>query len=62
MCSTGHPGINKGCHFVGLDIIEIPFDENKRMSISHLKKVISSNIVVVVCSAPQYPHGVVDNI
>jgi len=26
MCVTGHPGINKGCHYVGLDIIQIPTD------------------------------------
>lgn len=32
------------------------------MSISHLKKQISSRTVVVVCSAPQYPYGVVDDI
>lgn len=62
MCTTGHPGINKGCHYVGLDIVQIPFDENKRMSIKHLKQAISSRIVLVVCSAPQYPHGVVDDV
>ena len=62
MCTTGHPGINKGCHYVGMDIIQIPYDENKRMSISHLKSSITSSTVVVVCSAPQYPHGVVDNV
>lgn len=62
MCTSGHPGINKGCSYVGLNIIQIPMDENKRMSIPHLKKVISSKTVVVVCSAPQYPHGVVDNV
>jgi glutamate/tyrosine decarboxylase-like PLP-dependent enzyme len=32
------------------------------MSIHHLKKAISSNTVLVVASAPQYPHGVVDDI
>jgi glutamate/tyrosine decarboxylase-like PLP-dependent enzyme len=26
MCQTGHPGINKGCHYVGLNIVEIPYD------------------------------------
>jgi len=62
MCVTGHPGINKGCDYVGLDIVQIPFDNNKRMSISHLKKAISSKTIVVVCSAPQYPNGVVDDV
>ena len=62
MCTTGHPGINKGCAYVGLDIVQIPFNEKKKMSIKHLKKTISSKTVVVVCSAPQYPHGVVDDI
>lgn len=32
------------------------------MSLKHLKKKISSRTVVVVCSAPQYPHGVVDDV
>ena len=62
MASAGHPGINKGCAYVGLNIIEIPIDENRQMSIPHLKKAISSKTVLVVCSAPQYPHGVVDNV
>ena len=62
MSSAGHPGINKGCDYVGLNVVEIPVDGKKQMSIPHLKKVISSKTVLVVCSAPQYPHGVVDNI
>jgi len=33
-----------------------------RMSLKHLKKAISSKTVVVVCSAPQYPHGKVDDV
>lgn len=62
MCTTGHPAINKGCHYVGLTPVHIPYDENKRMSLKHLKQAITSKTVVVVCSAPQYPHGVVDDI
>lgn len=62
MCVTGHPAINKGCQYVGLTTIQIPCDNNKRMSLSHLKKTISSSTVLVVCSAPQYPHGVVDDV
>lgn len=62
MSSTGHPGINKGCHYVGLNVVEIPVDKDKKMSIKHLKRSISSKTVLVVASAPQYPHGVVDNI
>ena len=38
MCVTGHPGINKGCDYVGLDVLQIPADKYKRMSLSHLKK------------------------
>jgi sphinganine-1-phosphate aldolase len=62
MCTTGHPGINKGCSYVGLEVVQIPYDENKRMSLKHLKSAISSSTVVVVCSAPQYPNGVVDDV
>jgi glutamate/tyrosine decarboxylase-like PLP-dependent enzyme len=32
------------------------------MSIKDLKRKISRSTVVVVASAAQYPHGVVDNI
>ena len=62
MCTTGHPGVNKGCNYVGLNCIQIPYTANKRMSIPHLKKAISSKTIVVVCSAPQYPNGVVDDV
>lgn len=57
MSTAGHPGINKGCHYVGLNVVEIPVDQQKRMSISHLKKHISSKTVLVVASAPQYLSG-----
>jgi sphinganine-1-phosphate aldolase len=60
--SAGHPGINKGCHYVGLNTVEVPVDKDGRMSIPYLKKYISRRTVAVVASAPQYPHGVVDNI
>ncbi len=63
MCTTGHPAINKGCGYVGLDVIQIPYDEKtKKMCLKSLKRAIHSHIVVVVCSAPQYPHGVVDDV
>ena len=62
MCNTGHPAINKGCNYVGLNAVQIPSDENKRMSLKHLKQAISSKTVLVVCSAPQYPNGVVDDV
>ena len=26
MCVSGHPGINKGCYYVGLNCIQIPYD------------------------------------
>ena len=62
MCTTGHPAINKGCDYVGLNAIQIPYDQHRRMSVEHLRKTITSSTVLVVCSAPQYPHGVVDDV
>lgn len=62
MCVTGHPAVNKGCSYVGLDINQVAADKYGRMCLKDLKKKISSSTVVVVCSAPQYPHGVVDNV
>lgn len=32
------------------------------MSLKHLRRAISTKTVVVVCSAPQYPHGKVDDV
>jgi sphinganine-1-phosphate aldolase len=62
MCITGHPGINKGCSYVGLDVVQVASSPDGKMCLKDLKRKISSNTVVVVCSAPQYPHGVVDNV
>ena len=61
MCVIGHPG-NKGCSYVGLNVVQILTDNKKRISLSHLKRAISSKTVVVVCSAPQYPNGVVNDV
>jgi sphinganine-1-phosphate aldolase len=33
MSVTGHPSVHKGCHYVGLNVIEVPMDEDKKMSL-----------------------------
>jgi glutamate/tyrosine decarboxylase-like PLP-dependent enzyme len=42
MCETGHPGINKGCHYVGLNVTQIPYDKNFKMDIKALRKKITT--------------------
>ena len=43
-------------------MVLVPVDENAQADVSEVKKAISSNTVLIVMSAPQYPHGVVDPI
>ncbi len=58
--ATAHPAFPKACHFFGLKYVEAPVDNNYRVNVQEMEKLITPNTVLMVASAPQYPHGVID--
>lgn len=58
---TAHPAFRKACHYLGLEPVSVPVDpESLRALPGPLAAAISPRTVLVVASAPSYPHGVMD--
>lgn len=58
-----HPAFDKAGHYFGLKVIHVPVnEEDKRADVAAMEAAITENTVMIVGSAPAYPHGVVDPI
>ena len=58
--ASAHPAFPKACHFFGLKYVEAPLNEDYRVNVAEMEKLVNANTVLMVCSAPQYPQGVID--
>lgn len=59
---TAHAAFDKACDSFGIKQIKIPVGDDYRADVRAAKKAIGRNTVVVVGSAPTFPHGVIDPI
>jgi sphinganine-1-phosphate aldolase len=57
-----HVAFDKAAHYFGLKIRHVPLDDDFRVDVRELRRMINRNTVLVAASAPQYPHGVIDPI
>ena len=62
LSDTAHAAFHKGAHYFGLDTVIVPVGDDYRCDIDATADAISDRTVLVVGSAPQYPHGVIDPI
>jgi glutamate/tyrosine decarboxylase-like PLP-dependent enzyme len=60
--TTAHVAFDKGAHYFGVKIRRAPVGKDLRVDVRAVKKLINRNTILLVGSAPQYPHGVVDPI
>jgi len=58
--ATVHPAFDKAAAYFGLLIRKAPVDENHCASPAAMEKLINENTILIVCSAPGYPNGVLD--
>ncbi|MGB7872836.1 MAG: aminotransferase class V-fold PLP-dependent enzyme [Anaerolineales bacterium] len=59
---TAHAAFDKASQYFNIKMVHIPVDENFRADVSAARKAITRNTVVVVGSAPAFPHGMIDPI
>lgn len=60
---TAHPAFNKASHYFGVKIVTCKVDpKTYKADLKDLKKKINKNTILMVGSAPQYVHGVIDPI
>uniref|UniRef100_A0A8B9LVC0 sphinganine-1-phosphate aldolase n=2 Tax=Astyanax mexicanus TaxID=7994 RepID=A0A8B9LVC0_ASTMX len=58
-----HAAFDKAAHYFGMKLIHIPLEKKTmKVDVKAMKRAISKNTAMLVCSAPQFPHGIVDPI
>jgi glutamate/tyrosine decarboxylase-like PLP-dependent enzyme len=62
MPDSAHVAFDKAAHYFGVKIRRAKLDADFRVDVRSVKRLINRNTVLLVGSAPQYPHGVVDPI
>lgn len=59
---TVHPAFEKAAHYFDVEAVHVPVDDSFRADVEAASKAVDDNTVLMVGSAPAYPHGVVDPI
>ncbi len=59
---TAHAAFDKAAQYFNIKIIHIPVDANFRADAAAAEKAVTKNTIVMVGSAPSFPHGAVDPI
>jgi sphinganine-1-phosphate aldolase len=59
---TAHAAFDKASQYFNIKMIHIPVDETFRADVDAARKAITRNTVVLVGSAPAFPHGTIDPI
>ncbi|MFK7917672.1 MAG: aspartate aminotransferase family protein [Ilumatobacter sp.] len=62
LAETAHAAFHKAAHNFGLTVRIAPVREDYTADVDAMAALINSNTALVVGSAPQYPHGVQDDI
>lgn len=60
---TAHAAFNKAAEYFGMRLVSVPVDSSSyRADVRAMRRAVTRNTVVLVGSAPQFPHGVIDPI
>ncbi|MBV6394428.1 MAG: putative sphingosine-1-phosphate lyase [Anaerolineales bacterium] len=59
---TAHAAFDKASQYFGIKMVKIPVDANSRADADAVRRAINRNTVVIVGSAPSFPHGAIDPI
>src|SRR5579871_684314 len=60
--ASAHPAFEKAAHYFGVKAVHAPLGPDYAVSLPAVAERISAQTVLLVGSAPAYPHGVVDDI
>ncbi|XP_068424646.1 sphingosine-1-phosphate lyase 1 isoform X2 [Clinocottus analis] len=56
-----HAAFDKAAHYFGMKLVHVPLDKNSmKVDVKAMKRAINKNTAMLVCSTPQFPHGVID--
>ncbi|MBI4674021.1 MAG: aspartate aminotransferase family protein [Chloroflexi bacterium] len=59
---TAHPAFDKAAHYFNLKVVKTPVTAEYKADVNAVRDALTPNTILIVGSAPQYAHGVVDPI
>ncbi len=59
---TAHAAFDKACQYFGIKQVKIPITADYKVDVQAAKRAINNNTIVIVGSAPTFPHGIIDPI
>ncbi len=59
---SAHPALLKGAHYFGVRPIRTPVGPDLRADPEAVRRAVTADTILLVGSAPSYPHGVIDPI
>jgi sphinganine-1-phosphate aldolase len=60
---SAHPAFNKAAHYLGLKTVIVPTEKDTLAAdLEAMGRAITENTIMMVGSAPSYPHGIIDPI
>ena len=62
LARSAHPAFEKAGHYFGVNIVHVPVRDDLRADVSAMIRAVTPNTIMMVGSAPAYPHGVIDPI
>ncbi len=60
--TTAHAAFDKAAQYFNIKMIRVPVDASMRADVAATTRAVTRNTIVIVGSAPSFPHGVVDPI
>lgn len=60
--ASAHPAFDKAAHYFGVKMVRVPVGPDYRADVAATKKALNRNTIVLIGSAPGFPHGVIDPI
>jgi len=59
---TAHAAFDKAAQYFNIKKVTIPIDKDLAADVTKVKKAVNKNTIVIVGSAPSFPHGIIDPI
>lgn len=60
--TTAHAAFDKAAQYFGIKLVRVPVDAGYKADVSATRRAITGNTIVLVGSAPSFPHGIIDPI
>ncbi len=59
---TAHPSFDKAAHLLDMTVVRVPVGDDFRADVAAMRAALTDRTVMLVGSAPSFPHGVIDPI